>query len=671
MSTHLDKYEDVAAAVCGKGRGLTHEDCYRSRKGGYPPCRGYGKCCLFEKSEQQLDFVLHPLETDTFLKACPGSGKTEVVGLMAAYAMRQRAWKHQGIAVLSFTNSAVDVIRERVGRFAGKVAFPHYVGTFDSWLHGYLLNPYGHLITKFIGRDGDHSIRIVEHDSEAAFTKAFTCKTPYVFLRQPKASGGAPTLMRLPLTANRFHFDLREDAFFISRPFVNGRNYIKDEVLYGSAPFQDFCQDKQWLTLEKLRADLTEAKASFWKKGYANHEDVEVICYMLLSGSKALRERLAQRFPFIVVDECQDLSGGQMLLLNTLRDCGSKLHFVGDPHQSIFSFRGVYPEHLLSFVDQSKHVTLQLTKNFRSAQPIVDVCGKLRNQGTVEGLPQEGKEPACVYFGYKGEEMVALASQFEALAITRGCRVEKTAMLARGHSTLRRLTAFDPSLPENLSVRLALAIFLWRQGQVKVADDALKCVGLAVASRCFPNESHDSRNHYKPEAISSNIQWRLFLARVLDGCTEHPGISNLHQNWKVWAGQARKGLGSILTDAWRGGSPLPSHDVGVQTPRNEGSSLVYDTLGLENPATRSNLRITTFHKIKGETLDAALVVSSPTLRSDGGHWLQWLDKNGDEEHRRFAYVASSRPRRLLAWAVPEPDNGQKEILEKLGFVPAC
>lgn len=208
MSDHLDKYENVAGVVCGKQKGIGHEDCYRSRKGGYPPCRGYGKCCLFEKSEEQLDFVLHPLETEAFLRACPGSGKTEVVGLMAAYAMRHQAWRHQGIAVLSFTNNAADVIRERVSRFAGKVAFPHYVGTFDSWLHGYLLNPHGHLITKFLGRDGDRSVRIVEHDSEAAFVKAFTCKTPYVFLKQPKRVGGTPTLMRLPLTANRFHLDL-------------------------------------------------------------------------------------------------------------------------------------------------------------------------------------------------------------------------------------------------------------------------------------------------------------------------------------------------------------------------------------------------------------------------------------------------------------------------------
>lgn len=197
-------------------------------------------------------------------------------------------------------------------------------------------------------------------------------------------------------------------------------------------------------------------------------------------------------------------------------------------------------------------------------------------------------------------------------------------------------------------------------------------VGLAVASWCFPNESYDSRNHYKPEAVSSNIEWRLFLARVLDGCTQHLAIGNLRQTWKVWAGQARKGLGSILNDTWRSDSPLPSHDVGLQAPPKEGDMLVHDSLGLGNPATRCNLRITTFHQIKGETLDAALVVSSPTRKGDGGHWLQWVENAaGNDEHARFACVASSRPKHLLAWAVPEPDDAQKEILGKLGFVPAC
>lgn len=38
-----------------------------------------------ELCEEQVDFILHPINKPCFLKACPGSGKTEVVGIKAAY----------------------------------------------------------------------------------------------------------------------------------------------------------------------------------------------------------------------------------------------------------------------------------------------------------------------------------------------------------------------------------------------------------------------------------------------------------------------------------------------------------------------------------------------------------------------------------------------------------
>jgi len=67
------------------------------------------------------------------------------------------------------------------------------------------------------------------------------------------------------------------------------------------------------------------------------------------------------------------------------------------------------------------------------------------------------------------------------------------------------------------------------------------------------------------------------------------------------------------------------------------------------------LKCSTIHKVKGQTVDAVLVVSSPDRKSKGGHWSQWLDQSlEDGEYARFAYVASSRPRFLLAWAVRTP-----------------
>jgi DNA helicase II / ATP-dependent DNA helicase PcrA len=83
---------------------------------------------------------------------------------------------------------------------------------------------------------------------------------------------------------------------------------------------------------------------------------------------------------------------------------------------------------------------------------------------------------------------------------------------------------------------------------------------------------------------------------------------------------------------------------------------------------RKKIRVTTFHKIKGETLDAALVVSSRT-RQRGGHWQKWLEHPAREE-ARSAYVASSRPKHIPAWAIPalNLDGNVRKRLDELGFI---
>ena len=65
-----------------------------------------------------------------------------------------------------------------------------------------------------------------------------------------------------------------------------------------------------------------------------------------------------------------------------------------------------------------------------------------------------------------------------------------------------------------------------------------------------------------------------------------------------------------------------------------------------NPTTQSALRITTIHNVKGETLEALMLVSSRDKGTSDGYWTQWLD-DPTSEAARLAYVASSRPRKLI------------------------
>ena len=94
--------EEISKVVCAKPDNITCEECFKMARGQI--CRGSKQCRISEKTEEQLEYVLSSIQENVFLKACAGSGKTEVVGLKTAYEIKK--WKecNSGIAVLSFTN---------------------------------------------------------------------------------------------------------------------------------------------------------------------------------------------------------------------------------------------------------------------------------------------------------------------------------------------------------------------------------------------------------------------------------------------------------------------------------------------------------------------------------------------------------------------------------------
>ena len=88
--------------------------------------------------------------------------------------------------------------------------------------------------------------------------------------------------------------------------------------------------------------------------------------------------------------------------------------------------------------------------------------------------------------------------------------------------------------------------------------------------------------------------------------------------------------------------------------------------GVAQQPTLDGLRYETIHQVKGETHDATVVVSSRQRGAHLSHWRDWL-ADPTSEGARFAYVASSRPRHLLIWAVKRLKAAEKDTLSKLGF----
>lgn len=663
MATHEELFHRIAANVCNKPGWKSAEVCFSQTDNSL--CRNHQTCRLTEKTLQQLNYVQQLITENTFLCACPGSGKTEVVGLKAAYEIK--AWPHssKGIAVLTFTNNAAGEIAERITQFAGVsgTAYPHFVGTIDSWLHGYVANPFAHLWTEFAGKDGDRSLRIIEMGYQADWLNVFQAPTKY-----PSGKGRFT-----PIYANNYYMDAETRLFHI-RP-LGGSQWVTHTDLYNSPQFTKFRSDKSWLTIQKLFDGFWDTKLKFWKAGFCTYQDIECFAYWILDDNDYdLAIMLSKRFPLIIVDECQDLSWLQLKVLEILQEHGSTLHFVGDLNQGIYSFKKVFPQKVKCFTESKGFTVLPLEENFRSVQPIVDVCGKLCNQGTITGRPMGGDntQPTCVLFTYKPDKLHELPKRFADYLISNGLGNCNSAILARGRTLISRLRAGLVESSIGKSELPIQAVFLWNTGNWDRQKTALQHMGKYIATLYFSGYRHDSRNQYCPESVSSKIQWRSFIATVLRACSQCADMVSLAQNCSQWSKSFKTSFPGIVSKAAaKEEIKIEAVPFKYKCPSGMGSvQLAIYLEGISQTLEDSaNIRITTIHQVKGENQGATLLVSSPVKRGGkGGHWSEWLDGSVDDgEHTRFAYVASSRPKHLLAWAIPDSDEKGIKTLQKLGF----
>lgn len=144
----MNNRENICVVLCG----LKKCDSDISKCKGYENkrCKYLKKSFIQNMNDNQVQYVTTEMNKNVFLKACPGSGKTEVLAIKIAYELQRWKLKNQGLAILTFTNSAEDEIINRIDCFVSeKIGYPHFVGTFTSWLHGYIANPFLHMLTDY------------------------------------------------------------------------------------------------------------------------------------------------------------------------------------------------------------------------------------------------------------------------------------------------------------------------------------------------------------------------------------------------------------------------------------------------------------------------------------------------------------------------------------------
>jgi len=644
---HDEMLELIACQVCEKPPNLSTDKCHKSMGRNRPLCNEHDTCRIYEKSQEQLCYILSSPQQNLFVRACPGCGKTEVVGLKAAYEIKRWDNKPGGIAVLTFTNNATDVIRQRISQFTGlgKAGYPHFIGTIDSWLHSYIAHPFGYLLTGYKGKNGDHTIRIIDSGSTSHFLSSF--QTKY----QLNKTGN--------VFSNHFYFNLETDKFVFSsedRILDSNRNLI--------------------LLSDWQKDDLLNTKSSFLRAGFATYQDIEWLCHKILTTKPESANMMSRRFPFIIVDECQDLSWIQLQILEKLKSAGTVVHLVGDLNQAIYEFKQVNPQIINDFAVGHNFQNLFLNINYRSCQPIVNVCQKIVGINTIVGDCKQLMKHACLYKPFKKNEISNLVGWFENYLVQQSIDVKKSVVLTRSWKNVGRLRPAGNNDINSSQKRLAMAIHLWDKGNIQSVEDSLKYLGRFLAEKYFSRSSTNFRQFYCPDLVDSPLKWRIFLSKVLDACTQpEKSISNLNQTWASWVPVVRFEFGALLRSCSSvlenvlADKAFSFEDLNGNTfkvPSKLGDTQMANTLNT-NKIQTSSIRVTTIHSVKGQTFDAVLLVSArDKTGTTDGYWTQWLQNPGSEA-ARLAYVASSRPQHLLVWALPDPTEDEQTQIRGLGF----
>ena len=93
-----------------------------------------------------------------------------------------------------------------------------------------------------------------------------------------------------------------------------------------------------------------------------------------------------QRFPWLFIDEYQDVDEQQYRLVKLLAPVHGNLCAIGDPHQAIYGFRGADVRYFYQFVEDFPLAqTMRLSRNYRSSPTIVAASSQVITDGDTSG----------------------------------------------------------------------------------------------------------------------------------------------------------------------------------------------------------------------------------------------------------------------------------------------
>lgn len=306
-----------------------------------------------------------------------GSGKTRALTHRFAYLVNEVGIPAGNILCVTFTNKAANEMRARIHRLTGDKD-TGYINTF----HGFCAN-------------------VLQEES-------YVFQYPKSFLVLDNSDINA----MLSIIYEERGLTLRDKTFSKARDMIEMKKLFE---------IPDYYEDIFNMSVEELKEKYLSKTATddiiFYgylyqqKKCFGlDYNDLILFTLYVFRVSEESRIKWQKRLMYIMIDEFQDIDKPQYDLMKVLADYHKNLFVVGDPDQTIYTWRGADIRYLLNFNEEFPGTTtIMMNENYRSTPEILNVANDLiaknKTREKKDLLPMRGHgDRSTVFFAENSDD---------------------------------------------------------------------------------------------------------------------------------------------------------------------------------------------------------------------------------------------------------------------------
>jgi len=526
-----------------------------------------------------------------------GTGKTRAITHRIAYGVHSGAYQSQRVLAVTFTARAAGEMRTRLR----ELGVP---GVQARTFHAAALRQLHYFWPQAIGGAAPE---VLPHKASVV------------------AEAGSRLRLQLDRVAVR---DLAAEVEWAKVSLLTPETYAVAARRAGRAP-----ADLDATAMARVLQTYEEVKA---ERGVIDFEDVLLLTVGILAEREDIARAVRSQYRHFVVDEYQDVNALQQRLLDLWVGEREDVCVVGDAAQTIYSFTGATPMHLLGFPRRYPHSqVVKLVRNYRSTPQIVALAnlmvraghGQARTSGAellqLRAQGQDGPPPVLTAYSDDPAEAAGVARAVRDL-VSSGTPASQIAVLFR---TNAQSEAYESALAE------AGVAYLVRGGERFFARREVRGAILLMRGAARADDGAKPLGELVRDVIAG-VGWTE-LAPAAGGATR--------ERWESL--QALVGLADDLVS----GSP--------QTRLPDLVRELDERMAAQHAPAVEGVTLASLHAAKGLEWDAVFVVGC----SDGLIPISMAEGlEAIEEERRLLYVGLTRARHdlQLSWSGARNSGGR-------------